>query len=168
MDFKKYCYRIYCDEFGKDAFADELFEKCFDYCKYFCVDGIPVAILFLLPCNIVLNNEVLSAKYVFAVTTSFKHRGKGYMSTLLKELDNSDILFLKTANDNLISFYEKLGYKTFEAIKRTAGEKRVVLEKDFLSLAEKYAIINNEKFVAMYNYKHNIDLNGLSFAYSME
>ena len=168
MDFKKECYRIYCEEFGNDEFSKKLFDNCFSYCKWLEIDNKPVSVLFLLPCEIITPKRRYNAKYVFAVTTDKEYRNNGLMSELLSELNDNDVLFLKPANENLITYYEKNGFVSFDAVENRVGDKYIVLSKDFNTLATDYIKESNKKYKLMYRYKEKIDLNGLSFSYTME
>lgn len=165
---KEACYKIYCDAFGDDDFALKLFNNCYKFCHCLKEGETVVSMLFLLPCEIVYQNNVYNARYVFAVATDKKFRSKGYMSKFLKTISNDFICFLKPANDRLIDFYKKNGYKPFVAKKSREGEKFVKLSNEFLNLSESFAVFNNENYTLMYNYKNNINLDGLCFAYTME
>lgn len=169
MNEKEICYRIYSDEFGDDEFAKELFDVCYKYCKTLKVNDCVVAIVFLLPCEIVFDNTHFNAKYVFAVTTKKTERNKGYMSKLLNLVyDENEIYFLKPVNDSLIEFYKKLAYIKFTAQKSMAGDKYVIPCDEFLNLANKYTDFSGNNYTLMYRYKDNINLNNLNFAYTME
>ena len=169
MNEKEICYKIYSDEFGDDEFAKELFNGCYKYCKTLKVNNDIVAIVFLLPCEIVNGDICYTAKYVFAVTTKKTERNKGYMSKLLNLVYNEkEIFFLKPVNDTLNSFYKKLGYEEFTAQKNRAGEKYVIPCEEFFALANKHTEFTGDKYTLMYRYKENINLNNLNFAYTME
>jgi len=165
---KEICYKIYCEAFGDDEFSINLFENFYQYCKSYKVCDEIVAIMFLFPCKIFCKEKSYAANYVFAVTTAKTYRGKGYMSDFIKKISNETICFLKPANESLIDFYKSKGYKSFYAIKSREGEKYVKPCDDFLRLAEKYTEFNNQQYIAMYRYKEELNLNGLSFAYTME
>ena len=165
---KEICYKIYCEAFGADEFSVELFESCYKYCRFFKVDEQIVSIMFLLPCEIVCKERSYTAKYVFAVSTAKEHRGKGYMSDFINSVDDDTVFFLKPASDDLIEFYKARGYKTFTAVKSRVGERYVKPCDDFLKLAEKITVFNNEKYIAMYRYKEKLDLDNLCFSYTME
>ena len=169
MSEKEICYKIYSEEFGDDEFAKELFDGCYKYCKTLKVNSNVVAIVFLLPCEIVSGDTHYTAKYVFAVTTKKTERNKGYMNRLLNSIYNeNEIFFLKPVNDSLNAFYKKLGYIEFTAQKNKVGEKYVIPSKDFINLANKYTEFTGDKYTLMYKYKNDINLNNLNFAYTME
>lgn len=169
MTQKEICYKIYSQEFGDDIFAKELFNSCYKYCHCYKVNDEIVSIVFLLPCEIYNNKERYDAKYVFAVTTVKQYRGKGYMSKLLNSVyDENQIYFLKPQNPTLVGFYKKLGYNEFKAKRSREGEKYVLPCSEFLNLANKYTEFTNENYLSMYKYKNNINLENLSFAYTME
>ena len=168
MNVKEQCFKIYSESFGEDAFANELFDKCFKYCKYHIVDNRVVSILFLLPCYVVVNNKKIAAKYVFAVSTKNEFRNKGYASKLLNSIKGDELLFLMPSNISLINFYKNLGFNTFTAKYGREGEKYVVLDDSFFSLAQNYGRFDLKEYTAMYYSKIQVDLNGLNFAYVME
>lgn len=169
MNEKEICYKIYSDEFGDDEFAKELFDGCYKYCKTLKVNDNIVAIVFLLPCEIVCGDTHYNAKYVFAVTTKKDERNKGYMSKLLNSVYNeNEIYFLKPVNDSLVDFYKKLDYIKFTAKKSRAGENYVILCDEFLILANKYADFSGNDYTLMYRYKEDVNLKNLNFAYTME
>lgn len=168
MTEKEICYKIYCEAFGADEFSIELFENCYEYCRFYKVSGRIVSIMFLLPCEIICKDKTYPANYVFAVATDKACRGKGYMSDFIKEQSLDTVCFLKPANDQLIDFYKKIGYKPFTATKEREGECYVKPCDKFLKLAENITEFNNQKYVAMYRYKEDLELDDLCFAYTME
>jgi len=168
LDIKKECYKLYCDEFGEDEFSIRLFDKCFKYCKWYEVNGKPVSILFLFPCRIEIQNNIYNAKYIFAVTTDKEYRNRGYMKKMLSELDIKEILFLKPSSDSLIDYYNKLGFKVFNATEKRVGDKKVVLSDDFYNFAKDYEVNSKFSYKAMYKFSKEINLNNLYFPYTME
>jgi len=167
-NIKEQCCKIYSDAFGEDDFAIELFDKCFKHCRYEIVNDQVVSILFLLPCDVFVDNKSISSKYVFAVSTKKEYRNKGYAAKLLNSVKDECLLFLKPSNSVLVDFYKKLGYNTFKAKYSGAGEKHVVLSDDFFNLAKYYGRFDLNEYTAMYYYKTPINLNGLNFPYVME
>lgn len=169
MTDKQRCYKLYADEFGDDEFAVKLFDTCYEFCEKYRIDNEIVAIMFLLPCKIIIDSSEYSAKYIFAVTTDKKYRGNGYMSSFLEKIKKEEeIQFLCPSNESLINFYKKQDFIPFNAYKRKAGERSVILCDGFLSLAKDFAELNGEKYTAMYRYKEKINLNSLNFPYTME
>ncbi|MDD6478550.1 MAG: GNAT family N-acetyltransferase [Oscillospiraceae bacterium] len=170
-NIKSQCYDIYKYTFEEDDFSKELFDTCFEYCKYLIKDGTVVSILFLLPCEISVYDKLYFAKYVFAVATHPDYRGKGYMNELINSIKSelpNDVLFLKPVNESLTAFYNKLGFDSTLAIKSRAGDKRVILNDEFYNLSKDVSEVTNEKYNIMYYYKEKIDLEEIAFADTME
>lgn len=157
--------QIYHSAFGEEdnAFEEELFEKCYKYCKYLEKDGRIVSMCFVFPCRIAKRD----AKYIFAVTTPEEFRGKGYAKELLCQikLQDDSLLLLRPVNEDLIAFYEQLGFKSFTAT-NSQGNFAVEPLDEYKELAEQ----NREErgnFTAMYYSGKKEDFNGLYFPYSM-
>lgn len=162
---KRICKRIYNENFGDDdsLFESRLFDTCFKYCRFLEKDGKIVSMCFALPCEIGSKD----ALYIFAVATAKQFRGKGYATELLNQIKNegNSILILRPVNEGLISFYERIGFKCFNATNVT-NDFKLKPCKDFLDLAE--AEKENEgNFVAMYLSDKNENLENLYFPYSM-
>ena len=132
---------IYREAFGNDGeFEDRLFSLCGEYLRTTEKDGNPVALLFALPCEIITKEQRFKAYYLFAAATKKIYRGKGYMTGLINNLiKEGKPIFLKPANEGLISFYERLGFRKFTAV--TGEETKITAKpKDGfaeLSVAEK-------------------------------
>ncbi len=106
------CKQLYHQTFSDDEeFENELFKNCFSYCKILKKEAKTVSMFFLLPCEI--NGQ--KCEYLYGAATAFDERGKGYMSELIKSSIGSNPIFLRPANEGLISFYEKLGFKRLKA-----------------------------------------------------
>ena len=164
------CIDLYHQAFGVDEeeFENKLFGDCFKYCKTLEVNGKTFSMLFLLPCEIIFENKALKAKYIFAVATDIKERGKGYMSKLLNEVkgETDSLLFLRPANEGLIKLYGSLGFKAIPAKSLENKYPYVKPLADFIPLAEKYKTPGSSDFTVMY-YGEN-ELENLNFIYSME
>lgn len=107
------CKRLYIDAFHDDEqFTDLLFDLFFDSsCIYLCEDGTVVSMLFAMDITI----DSLNGKYVYAVATDEKYRGKGYMSHLFDSISEEfgreyDFLCLKPMSDSLFDYYSRLGF----------------------------------------------------------
>ncbi len=159
---KKACQNIYHQAFAEQSdFENELFGKCFKYCRYLEKDGDIVTICFAFPCKIKEQN----ALYIFALATDEDYKNRGYATELIEKIksESDSILILRPQNENLISFYEKLGFKKFIAT-NTENDFKLIPNKDFLDLSQKY-IETDGKFNAMYI--GEADLENLYFPYSM-
>ena len=109
---------IYREAFGDDGgFEDRLFSICDEYLRSVSCGEEAAAMLFALPCKIDLGKESFDVCYLYAAATKKKYRGRGYMSGLIKELKiEGKPIFLKPASEELIDFYERLGFKQLGVI----------------------------------------------------
>ena len=83
-------------------------------------DGVPVAMLFVLPSMVVVKGKYEKYGYVYAVSTLEKYRGKGISTELMEFIEgNFDVkgTFLVPASESLFKFYEKRGYKDAFSLK---------------------------------------------------
>lgn len=162
---KQICKKIYHKNFadGDNNFENELFDKCFKYCKYLERDGEIVSMCFAFPCEIAEKQ----ALYIFGLATDEAHRNKGYATELLNKIkaEHNVLLILRPVNSDVIDFYERLGFKKFKAT-NNLNDFALIPDKDFLSLAQ------NEKeeigeYTAMYLSENEENLENLYFPYSM-
>ena len=162
---KQICKTLYHKNFGEEdnSFEDELFDKCFKYCKYLEKDGKIVSMCFTFDCKI--NNR--NALYIFAVATDDECRNKGYATELLNRIkaESDAVLILRPVNDRVVSFYEKLGFRNFNAT-NNSNDFALVPCKEFYALAEKYKE-KSGSYSAMYLSDSEQDLENLYFPYSM-
>ena len=131
---------IYREAFGDDGeFEDRLFSICGEYLRTAKQDGNITALLFALPCEIISEEKRFDAYYLYAAATKKEYRKKGHMSRLIKGLINEGKpIFLKPETEELIGFYERLGFKSFTAV--TGATKITAKPKDgfaALSVTEK-------------------------------
>jgi predicted acetyltransferase len=90
----------------------------------------------LFAIDVVLNSK--RGKYVYAVATDERMRGKGYMRILFDKISNEykknyDFLCLRPMNDGLFSFYEKLGFeRRFKKSKLTKKSTKNTAELKFI------------------------------------
>lgn len=160
---------IYKECFGEDTeFENLLFETCGKYLKVYEIGGEPVSFLFALPCKIENNGFCSKAVYIFAAATHKDHRKRGYMGALIEKLkQNTDTaLILRPANDGLISYYKKFGFKEFTSVDTCCGNISLLPQDGFKKLAENTDRTTDSEFVAM-SFNSQTDLNGLYFPYTM-
>ena len=167
------CRKIYRQAFcdPDTAFEDILFEHCFKYSKTLELDEDTVSILFALPCSLVCDNEKKPAIYIYAAATDKAFRGKGYMSHLIEKLknDTEKIIFLRPANESLIGFYEKLGFKTISTYNQKENSLRLEPEEGFKKLVKKSGLPDDtEDFTLMYYSKSEEINERVYFVNSME
>lgn len=162
---KQWIKTLYHTAFGEadNSFEEALFKNCFEYCKTLEKENRTVSVCFTLPCKI--GNK--KAKYIFAVTTDNDFRGKGYASELIEKIKSEDdsILILRPVNDDLIPFYEKLGFVPFTASNEDGALSVTPLDGYANLVADEGE--KNGKFTAMYYSKTKENLDGLYFPYSM-
>lgn len=80
-------------------------------------DNKPVCALYMLESEILNDNKIYSAYYIYAVCTHPEYRSQGLMKMLFKKLikitkeRNVDYLFLVPEEEHLFKIYEKLGFE---------------------------------------------------------
>ena len=160
---------IYREAFGNDGeFEDRLFSLCGQYLRTAEQEGNIAAMLFALPCEIVSEEKRFDAYYLFAAATKKEYRKKGYMTRLIKSLiKDGKPIFLKPENEGLISFYERLGFKSFTAV--TEGETKITAKpKDgFAELSVTEKKCGTFSYTAMC-VSSPVPLDNLCFGYIME
>ena len=139
-----YCKKLYHETFSDDEeFEKELFENCFSYCKILKKEAKTVSMFFLLPCEI----GGKKCEYLYGAATAPDERGKGYMSELIKNSVGSTPIFLRPANKSLITFYEKLGFKTLKA--DTLNHPLTIKPKENFKILEKHKETSFEEYTLM-------------------
>lgn len=168
MSVRSECRRIYTAAFGETAYFDDLlFNSCFEYCEYIKSDKKIAAMLFLLPCQIAIGENIFDAKYLYAAATASEFRGRGIMTELLKRVidTNNDIIFLKPATDSLVDFYLKRGFEAITGVINENCINKVILSEKFSALAS-FCDKEVKNYTLMYN-KSEIKLDKLYFADTM-
>lgn len=167
---KDLCLALYREAFPEpdEPFEEALFEKCFKYCYYIKEKGKVISMLFALPCEFETEKEKIACFYIYAAATLKEYRGLGYMARLMEEVKNDkEFLFLRPAEDNLIAFYKKIGFKTVDA-KKINQIPHITPKDDFLRLIEIFPEdANGEKYTAMY-FSKTKNLLDINFIYTME
>ena len=163
------CIKLYKEAFPEPdiPFETALFEDCFKHCRYIKENGKIISMLFALPCEIITESGIQKCIYIYAAATDKEFRNCGYMANLIEQLKQTNIpLLLRPANDRLIAFYEKLGFKTVTAQKSNALPY-VCPTEGFKLLIQKFPDEEtNEKFTAMYY--GEICSDKINFIYTME
>ena len=170
MTDKLKCELLYKEAFGDDGeFTVKLFDDFFNCCHYIKVDQEVAAMLFLLPCELVMGDDRRSASYLFAAATALSYRGKGYMTRLIEKClaENEDFIFLKPADNGLIDFYSSRGFSSVSAWRSVHGECRIEVGERFRNLA-KGAVVNGEEYIIMCRSDMCQALKKLSFAFPMD
>ena len=162
------CINIYKSAFGSsEPFDTKLFENFADCISIKEADGITVSMLFKIPCTLNFNDEKTPIFYIYAAATDKKHRGKGYMSDLIKNvIASTDApLFLKPATKELESIYARLGFKRITASNQNFDA--------FLTPDKKWEQLSSadncpEDFILMYSGNLPPEISKLSFVYTMD
>lgn len=160
---------IYREAFGDDGeFEDDLFTMCGEYLRSASCGKETAAMLFALPCKIVTPEKSFSAFYLYGAATKKAYLGQGYMSGLIKTLiKEGKPIFLKPAEDNLLGFYERLGFKRFTAVSSGKNEKAALPLDGFARLAADTEAEKALSYTAM-SIGSPIPLDGLFFPFTME
>ncbi len=163
---REQCFAIYRAAFGNfGEFDERLFDLFFSYCRYIKSNNEVAAMLFALPCTLVLDGERYPCSYIYAAATAEKFRSQGYMTRLLKML--SGTLLLKPASESLVNFYAERGFSVVPAVYRRMGERRVEVSDDYAALAYG-GVDNGGEFTAMIKSDLPLNTDGICFAYTME
>ena len=117
--------------FGNDAFCNWFFDKLYaiEYLRVLTVDETVVSMAFCFPREIVSENGVRKAWYLYGIGTHPSARGKGHARALIKaclaeaEIQNVDICFLIPAEQSLFSYYERIGFSKVWTRNVRTGER---------------------------------------------
>ena len=161
-EYKKLYLLSFTDDTEEDA--ELLFKNVLSKANCVCEydeKGSPIAMLFLMDTNILIENIPHPYYYLYAACTHPDYRGRGIMGRLLDKArqeaikNNKEGIFLKPANKSLFDFYAKYGFypyfkiwkintstedfsKTFnkfqDSFAKTTLEDWQVVRKSFLSL----------------------------------
>lgn len=110
---------------GEDpAFADALLSATVPQHLMAVGDhGQLASMLLALPYPIRTDKGLLEARYLYAVATDERFRGKGLAHRLLKEATELGVpLFLRPMSPSLFSFYESAGFRPFSPYREVCGE----------------------------------------------
>ncbi len=174
MNKQTECLKIYREAFGDDEpdFTNLLFTNCFKNCVFLEFENNIVSMFFALPCEIVIKTENIPAIYIYAAATNKNFRGQGFMTKLLENykstLPEDAVLFLRPANDGLIEFYKKSGFKEIYGINDNLDFPRVTPIDSFSDISNDITAGDGEKFTLMYYSKSQQNIKRLHFIYSME
>lgn len=103
-----------------DEYIDFFLENVFE-CENALVirdSGIPISVLHILPIDLKIKSDSISAGYIYAAATLPQYQGMGLMKKLLLSAEEIavergiKVLILVPASESLFLFYEKAGYKS--------------------------------------------------------
>lgn len=109
---------------GEDpAFLDRLFALAFPaYLEGLSDGGELLSMLFALPYPLVTSEGVIEARYLYAVATDPRYRGRGYAKTLLSQIaGEGKPVFLRPSTPALFDFYKKAGFSPISPYREIAG-----------------------------------------------
>jgi GNAT superfamily N-acetyltransferase len=137
-----------------DEYIDLFFMKRYNPANAMVVhdDNKVVSMLFALPIDLVLQDKIVSARYVYAVGTSPQFRQRGLSSLLLEAMHERltekgvQASILVPASEDLFAFYERRGYQTIFHIKIKTetfhdNSEKLLLKKS--TLCEQYELRDN-------------------------
>lgn len=110
---------LWHDVFGDSyEYIDAFFAAypCEEVVHTLSIGGQVVSVLYALPFTLYNGGENVQAAYIYAVATHPHYRGRGYMSLLMRQVEQLlsgrgvRVLFLLPATDALRGFYARLGY----------------------------------------------------------
>lgn len=166
MTDREQCFAIYRAAFGDSGeFDTRLFGEFFDCCKYIKSGDTVASMLFALPCTLCIDGQRYPCRYIYAAATEERYRGRGYMTSLLSRQEGT--LILKPADDSLIEFYNKCGFRAFTAVRSLTGERYVEADGKLADLAAG-GNVDGTAYTAMIRSELPLDTDGLCFAYTME
>lgn len=124
---KEKCKEIYTKFFKEDTkFVEILFNEFYDNLEFLKVKGDIVSILFKIPCDAFVAGESKNAYYLYGVATHKDFQGKGYIKRLMENSLNDNALYIvKPINDDVVAFYEKMGFKSATAFKEKKCEIKI-------------------------------------------
>lgn len=121
---------VYADRETDGKAIQEIWQTCFgdeeEYIEFYLghrmtkenmlviyADGRPVSMASFLPVEYLCEGEYLDARYVYAVATLPEYRGRGFASKILNFAKEKygEPLILSPADESLMQYYEKLGFK---------------------------------------------------------
>ncbi len=127
-EYIPYLKNIWKECFGdSDKYIDFFFENRYkdDNVVIKICDDIPVAMLFVLEADIIVNDKAEKYGYIYAVSTLKAYRGRG-ISTELINYANSNFglkgTFLVPASESLFNFYKYRDYKEAFSLKEVLFE----------------------------------------------
>lgn len=158
LSAKEQCRMIYRNSFCDDSqyFEEVLFKKCWKSAKYICEKDEVVSCLFALLCELTEGENSRTGTYIYAAATKESHRGKGYMTRLLKEVleETNGFAVLRPANEKLCDFYAPFGFETVEAKNSKEGAPLLSPLAEYAELSQIFSPKADGKlFTLMFNGK---------------
>ncbi|MBQ2757354.1 MAG: GNAT family N-acetyltransferase [Clostridia bacterium] len=118
------CRALYEQAFGvSGAFDDALFALAMPTClRVIAQDGKPRSMLFSIPYDIVTENGITDARYMYAVATDPACRGQGLATKLLRTVIAEGLpVFLRPSAPSLFDFYRAVGLVPVSPVKTERG-----------------------------------------------
>ena len=132
-----------------DRFTEALFALGFPKHLVAMGEGSDLtSMLFALPYDIVTENGVQKANYLYAVATNKKHRGKGYAKKLLRRVaDRGTPVFLRPMSPSLFDFYRDAGFTPFSPYREWQGEAEDGDTTGFATLSKEEYLAARDTFL---------------------
>ncbi len=123
------------------------------------------SMLFALPYDIVTEEGVQEARYLYAVTTAKAHRGKGYAKKLLRRVaQRGTPVFLRPMSPSLFDFYKSAGFTPFSPYREWEGAAEDGDLAGFSMLSKKEYLTARDGFLKPPYCRMTADFLSLSFS----
>ena len=152
---------------GEDArFTEALFALGFPKHLLAMGEGADLAsMLFALPYDIVTEEGVQKAHYLYAVATAKAHRGKGLAKKLLRRAAQAGTpVFLRPMSPSLFDFYRDAGFVPFSPYREWEGEAKEGDVSEFSALSKEEYLAARDDFLKPPYCRMTADFLSLSFS----
>lgn len=155
---KNKCREIFSQFFDETSeFTDMLFNEFSDNLEHLKVKGEIVSILFKIPCEGAALGEN-NVFYLYGVATHKDFQGRGYIRKLMEScLDEEALYIVKPINDDVVSFYKKMGFKEVNAYKEGDCEIKIRVSDAHRELALMRGD-TPDSYKIMYKWNREIDV----------
>ena len=123
------------------------------------------SMLFALPYDIVTEDGVQKAHYLYAVATAKAHRGKGYAKKLLRRVaERGTPVFLRPMSPSLFDFYKSAGFTPFSLYREWEGAAEDGDLAGFAALSKEEYLAARDGFLQPPYCRMTADFLSLSFS----
>lgn len=123
------------------------------------------SMLFALPYDIVTEDGVQKAHYLYAVATAKAHRGKGYAKKLLRRVaERGTPVFLRPMSPSLFDFYKSAGFTPFSPYREWEGAAEDGDLAGFAALSKEEYLAARDGFLQPPYCRMTADFLSLSFS----
>ena len=126
--------------------------------------------LYLLPGELMIEGNAHKAVYLYAAATIPEDRGKGYMSALLKQAEQTaaergaEFIALVPGDEKLFDFYSKRGYSTAFSVREITMNKEKINSAENVGYRFSYGILPD--FGALYSLRSKVLGDTVYFSWS--